>query len=670
MSDIISVIVPVYKVEKYINKCIDSILEQSYSELDIILVDDGSPDNCGVICDDYAKRDKRIRVIHKKNGGLSSARNAALNDLKGKWVVCIDSDDYVHKDLIKRLYEAAKQYNADISICSHFEQEGDKLQITERIDDETQIFNRHDALLKLVEDKEIKSYAWGKLYKKELFDGVRYPDGRNYEDIATTYLLFDKAERVVKIPDYLYYYLIREDGISFNSSTAAWHKGCHATCLGQEERASYFKDNGYTDLYERSMAKLLPYLYSDIRSGYIVSANTDIAEAKLYIKNHEYDFLNNKIVDEKDKKLLSVYLMNKRIFSLYIKSKKLYKKCIQNIRKIKKRITTSDFCDFSLQAGKTKRIVYFELPCFDNLGDHAIAFVSEQILETKCKEFKEYQLFIVDGWDTDRAIKSLRKHILPNDVIVCQGGGNFGSLYEFAEVFRRKVLKAFRNNKIIIMPQTVFYSDDDKGRRELNADKKIIKGCNDITIFVRDAKSYELMKQYFECTVEQLHDVVSFFDAKYLCEKEKNGIIVCLRSDKESALNAKDKKNIIDICERITDKALVTDTCVKYEVTSKMRREILEKKIKLFGSARLVITDRLHGMIFSVITGTPCIVIGNNHHKVYETYKTFSDCKYIRFVPSLDGLEKKIQDMLNLKIDNQNKVFDKDIDILVRKLFY
>ena len=141
--------------------------------------------------------------------------------------------------------------------------------------------------------------------------------------------------------------------------------------------------------------------------------------------------------------------------------------------------------------------MYFELPCFDNLGDHAIAYVTKDLLDREIGNHTDYQLFIVDAWDTDNAVNSLKKCVLPGDIIICQGGGNFGNLYEFAEVFRRKVIRTFRSNRIIVMPQTIFYSNDKKGRKELATDKKIINGCKDITLFARDSISFDLMKQYF-----------------------------------------------------------------------------------------------------------------------------------------------------------------------------
>ncbi len=669
MDELISVIVPIYRVENYIRKCIDSIIGQTYTALEIILVDDGSPDNCGIICDEYAESDSRIRVIHKENGGLSSARNTALDVIRGDWIICIDSDDYVHPDMIKRLYNAAINSNSDISICSHYIEKGDKLLITERVEDDIKIWDKHTALYRLVEDREVKNYAWGKLYKAELFDGVRYPEGRNYEDVATTYYLFDKAQKIIKIPDYLYYYLIREDGISFNDSTAAWHKGCHATCLGQEERAAYFLQRGYTDLYELAMAKLLPYLYSDIRSGYKVQYNSDINDTKAYLKNHMREFINNPLISGKDKKIISIYLKDEIVFNAYNSSSNIYKKYTENIRKLKRIINhdASSF-DFSLSNGKRSRIVYFELPCFDNLGDHAIAFVTEYILNGICHKEGNHQLFVVDGWKTDQAINSLQKCITSDDVIVCQGGGNFGSLYEFAEVFRRKVLKAFKNNKIIILPQTLFYSDDEKGSRELLLDQQIVRNCKKLTMFARDEVSYKLMKQYFSSDIIKLHDTVSLFDATILSSKKREGIVICLRSDKESALKTEDKIKIIGFCEENSEKVVVTDTCTNYEISRDERRRVLEKKIGLFGSAKLVITDRLHGMIFSIITETPCIVLGNDHHKVFETYKTFSDCSYIKYVNSVNELEALYKVLIKNKADNKKMDLSGDIKILEDKI--
>lgn len=668
MSDIVSVIVPVYKVENYIRKCVDSILCQTYTNLEVMLVDDESPDRCGDICDEYAKTDNRVRVIHKKNGGLSSARNAALDELRGNWVLCVDGDDYIHPKMVEKLLDAALRYDADISICCHYEDDNNKLLITNKIYDEARVWDRHDALKKLVDDDDIKSYAWGKLYRAELFNGVRYPEGRNYEDIATTYYLFDKAKRVVKIPDFLYFYLIRSDSISYNATTQSWHKGCHASCIGQEERARYFKEKGYKDLYELSLSKLLPYVFSDIRSGYCAGAKENVKYAKYMLKDYKTEFLNNPLISDKDKKIIDVYLKDEFFFNGYIQGKEVVKFASKKLKRAKQKILPQKkIRDFSLTGEKKIRIVYFELPCFDNLGDHAIAYVTEKKLADFCNENEDYELFVVDGWNTEEDCKSLKKYISKKDIIICQGGGNFGNLYSFAEDFRRIVLRSFFNNRIIIMPQTIHYTDDEDGQKVLALDKKIISKCKNITIFARDYKSKAIMEKCFNCNIEFLHDIVSEFDVSPI-NKERDGILICLRSDKEGTLSLEDKQEVMRLCEE-NNEIFVTDTCIKRDLTSSKREEVLNKKLEVWGSKEFVVTDRLHGMIFSLITGTPCIVFGNNHHKVYETFKTFEDCGYIEYVDSVESFRQAFIKMQSVKKNTYTRAdYSGDFAILKAKI--
>jgi exopolysaccharide biosynthesis predicted pyruvyltransferase EpsI len=659
MNELVTVIVPVYKVEKYLEKCLDSILGQSYRNLEIILVDDGSLDNCGQICDDYALKDPRIVVIHKANGGLSSARNAALDITKGDWILCVDSDDYIHPRMVEKMLSSTKAYSVDIVICSHYIEKENKLSITDRIIDDVVVMDRMQALDRLVEDKEIKSYAWGKLYRADLFSGVRYPEGRNYEDIATTYYLFDRAQKIIKIPEYLYFYLVRDDSISYNNSAGSWHKGCHASCLGQEERAEYFKKKGYAELYDKAMASLLPYLFSDIKSAYKVKAFEDARSARDYIGSYREYFWQNSYVSAKDKKLISVYMKGPGAFGVYETVKKPFSRIGKAFRKTKAHIRAarSDY-DFSLQSGRSRRIIYFELPCFDNLGDHAIAYATGKLLNEICEKLDDTQVYIVSGWDTDMAVSSLKKVIGKRDVIVCQGGGNFGSLYEFAQVFRRKVLESFCDNKIVVMPQTVFYSEDESGKKELSLDQKAVERCKMLTILARDRKSLELFKQYFSADVRLMHDVVTTLDIPSF-DVERRGILLCLRSDKESKLSTGDKHLIMEAAEALDSEVHVTDTCTYFDIDENEREEVLLAKLKLWSGTKLVVTDRLHGMIFSLITQTPCIVIGNNHHKVKETYETIKDCGYIYEAGTIEKIEKDIA-----------AVLEKDGDKTIKRMYW
>ena len=214
---LISIIVPVYKVEKYLEKCVKSILNQTFADFELILVDDGSPDQCGKMCDEYAKMDDRVKVIHKENGGLSDARNAGINLASGKYISFVDSDDYISNDMYELLYDLITTYDADISICDyHRISEEDWCQriISETHENEIHCFNQETALKELLLERKIDNHAWGKLYKRQLFENVQFPKGINYEDIGTTYLLFSKSNKIVYSNLKKYYYLIRKGNIT------------------------------------------------------------------------------------------------------------------------------------------------------------------------------------------------------------------------------------------------------------------------------------------------------------------------------------------------------------------------------------------------------------------------------------------------------------------------
>lgn len=203
MKELVSLIVPIYKVEKYLERCIESIVTQSYENIEIILVDDGSPDRCPVICDEWAGKDSRIQVIHKKNGGLSDARNAGLKAASGNYVAFVDSDDYIHPQFVEILYYIMKQHNGDVAACEY-------KQVSE--DSSPELVS--DICCEDIQIKEISEVtpaavgvqAWNKLYKKSLFDKIQFPVGKIHEDVGIWWEMAYYAERIVAIPEKLYFY--------------------------------------------------------------------------------------------------------------------------------------------------------------------------------------------------------------------------------------------------------------------------------------------------------------------------------------------------------------------------------------------------------------------------------------------------------------------------------
>ena len=213
--DLVSVIIPVYKVEEYLDKCVESAVNQTYKNLEIILVDDGSPDNCPKMCDDWAKKDKRIKVIHKENGGLSDARNFGIEKATGEFYIFLDSDDKMDLEEIEILYSTLKKHDADVVMS-------DIIFVSDL--NETPKLNKESYSEEVVEGEDIfrlifnKQYpmimsAWAKIYKKEVFKDIRYPKGKIHEDEFVIHRILDKIKKFVYISAQLNINLHRSNSI-------------------------------------------------------------------------------------------------------------------------------------------------------------------------------------------------------------------------------------------------------------------------------------------------------------------------------------------------------------------------------------------------------------------------------------------------------------------------
>ena len=252
----ISIIVPVYKVEKYLKRCVDSILSQTYTDFECILVDDGSPDKCGYICDEYAEKDQRIRVIHKKNGGLSDARNVGIDAASGEYLSFIDSDDWIHPKMLEILYDGITHNDVLMSICAYkrtddYETFNKIKEYRFTVRDGMDFLARANSFPRATYSTAI--VAWNKLYHKSLFKDIRYPYGRIHEDEFTTYKLLYKSGDIAYCDEMLYCYFRNNEGIMKSKYTtkrmdvlAAW-----------EERNRFFKKHKLKKYYEWCILGLL-----------------------------------------------------------------------------------------------------------------------------------------------------------------------------------------------------------------------------------------------------------------------------------------------------------------------------------------------------------------------------------------------------------------------------
>ena len=306
----ISVIIPVYNVEKYLRKCVYSVINQTYKDLEIILVDDGSTDASGSICDEFIKLDKRIKVIHKENGGLSDARNVGIDIANGDYIAFLDSDDWIDIKCYEKLYKIIKKYDADIACCNFRKayKETEELEHSSK----EQVYSNIDALKEIYLNKGLQMIvAWNKLQKKELFIDKRYPKGKIHEDeFLTPKILYD-AKKIAYTDDELIYYRYVENSIT--NSKFSYKNLVYLEAL--ENRMKLFKEINESDLFYTTKKR-----YVDILIEYFFKIDELSDSNKIdVLKNLKNILIELDLegLSKKTKIKVQMFLKFKYIFKLY-----------------------------------------------------------------------------------------------------------------------------------------------------------------------------------------------------------------------------------------------------------------------------------------------------------------------------------------------------------------
>lgn len=322
---LISVILPIYKVEKYLHRCVDSILSQTYENIEVILVDDGSPDNCPKICDDYAAKDVRVKVVHQKNGGVSAARNTGIRVASGEFVAFVDPDDYVSEDFLQFMYDLMSQYDADIVSCGAVDVYPSGKTAFHAPDTDVHVMDSRQALERMCYNDGFYITLWDKLYKKKLFDGVDFIEGKLYEDTGTTYKLVDRANRIVACCRVKYYYVISPNSSSITTSSFNKNKLDYVEMADQ--MAEYII-NRYPDLAPAAQRKQLHACLSTLTQLVNSSVRDRQIEKQLMarIKGLKKGALKNPRTPKRDKAALYALGLGYGTFSvlwrIYLKFKK------------------------------------------------------------------------------------------------------------------------------------------------------------------------------------------------------------------------------------------------------------------------------------------------------------------------------------------------------------
>lgn len=262
--ELISIIIPVYNVEQYLNQCLESVMQQSYSNLEIILVNDGSTDGSGEICDYYRSFDPRIKVIHQKNAGLSEARNSGLRIANGEWIAFVDSDDWIDKDYIFKLFKVADKNAVDIVVCNYFIAEGDSIAPILGIN--RLYTNEKDIMTDYFGRNSMRTVVWNKLYQRRIFENLSFREQKTHEDEFFTYLALHKAKKVMLINDPLYYYRQRADSIMGSKVSEK-----NLNCLEAELEKIDFVKQQYPELLVQvkcgTLGKIVYYYQLALKEG-------------------------------------------------------------------------------------------------------------------------------------------------------------------------------------------------------------------------------------------------------------------------------------------------------------------------------------------------------------------------------------------------------------------
>lgn len=600
MKPLISVVVPVYGVEKYLPKCVDSILNQSYQNLEILLVDDGSPDNCGKLCDSYAEKDSRIRVIHQKNGGLSAARNAGVAAAKGEYISLIDSDDHISPNMYARMYDAIRENGAQLCICAMrwVHEDGSLFAGMERGAIQDEVLTKEEAFQKL-HGKNGANYvtAVNKLYHKSLFDTVAFPVGRIHEDEFTVHLFMAQCEKIVCIGEELYFYVQRAGSITNSSYTIRKLDGVRAMWA----RYRFFQKNGFRE--EAAWA---------LRAGsWLYDAMLDNLSVLTYFPQMFPWVLR-----------LSLHLFPQKVsLQLAWKFARRLLRCMYQAAADEAYYLRSFF-------GSRSRVVILATPVHGNLGDQAIvaaerAMLTQVFPKSKLVEIPN-DLYLKDPHRAERYVKK-------EDTVIIDGGGNLGTLWPDEDDKITGIIEAFPDNRIIVFPQTCYYDPSADNTKRLEKNRKAYENAKHLTVMLRDRASYGFFTRTF-AGVDAVFtpDIVLSLQPK-LPPVKRQGVLFCFRNDRERVLQEADMQQILGKLDALGVTSAATSTVVDRPVTQQTRQEELQRKWEEFASARLVITDRLHAMLFAAITGTPCVAVDNKSKKVGGAYEWLQDMPCIRY---------------------------------------
>lgn len=695
----VSVILPNYNGSAFLKRSIESVLNQTYKNLELILVDDASTDNSKEIIESF--HDNRIKAIYlPQNGQICAALNLGLNVAKGEYIARIDSDDIWEKNKLEK----------QIRFLSNNEKAGACFTYVELIDAEENIvssefndiynmfhtaFNtQKDWLHFFVFHGNCLSHP-SAVIKRSVLEEVGYYNlafvqAQDYElwmRIAVKYNLCVIPEELVKyrwIPD-------KKQNISadteennvrfYNEHLLAVYRFFQN--ISGEDFCRYFKDlfinkeaKSEVELlcekaflclkYDKSKQlypiglEILEQIFRKENGSTVLLEKYNFSVKDFYKINTEHLFYDVYLKKEIEKYKYKIQELTKEIQQIKLetaiqtesriraeyeetKSWKItapVRKGGQKYRAVKSKIVPAKFYLLGTED-------------YGNIGDHAIAIAEKKFLK---HFFPKMDIIEVPASLYFQKKEKLLHEIREKDIIIGHGGGNVGNQYPVAESIRRDIVQTWSNNYTIIFPQTIFFTQQvNNWEEEIKKSQAIYNAHKKLLFFAREKISYEFAKAYFKCDTLLTPDIVFFMHNNRQLQR-KDQIVICLRGDVEKVLDDRDEKRIVTEAKKLTENVIYTDTQKNYNISTSKRNQYVSEFLGLISTSRLLITDRMHGMIFAAITGTPCLVFDNYNSKIKGTYDWIRDLPYIMFLNNVDQLEEFINRLYNYQFSNEDQL--------------
>ncbi len=649
MQPKVSIIIPVYNVKQYLKECVDSATGQTYKDIEILLVDDGSTDGSGLLCDELAKADERIQVFHKENGGLSEARNYGMDRAEGTFLYFLDSDDFIEPYTIETLTNEAVRNAADVVLFDArvIDQDGraqlekDAYMFYYRIGDYTACQSGKELFSKMLGNKEYRSAVPLLFIRKEALK-YRFAPILHEDELFTIQLLYS-VSRVLHYPEELYVRRVRSSSITTMKKKPAHYLGIKRVIMELDKVPGF----------DAAVVRRICSFYKKQQSVYDALSGQD--KKKVYRDKQELnDFIVKKSFWGNKKLRVYYYIYCCPLFSLIkrIMPKKVRAKIEIKVKRLvekwKKYKNYKNKLEQIKQTDQKHRIFMIGTPVHGNLGDHAIAIAEEHFIGE-----------VLPGWSYieiempfyKSCKKQIRKIIRPKDLVIISGGGWMGNQWFHNEKVVREVVRTYQDNAVVIFPQTIYYELSKKRDKQIEKAKRIYSSHEKLVICLRDEASFSFAQNHGFKRCIYVPDI-ALYEKRDSYGLPRSNILLCKRSDREKYITDETWNEIEQFLKRKDERYKETTTVIG-SVSPQNRKTAFDKKLLEFSRAKLVITDRLHAMIFAAITATPCVAFDNTSRKVSGVYFWLQELPYIRCVKDAEQAKKEIAGLL----DQRNEVW-------------